>query len=62
MPARAWPIAREGFPFIVSGAAVAGFGWAVAAAPLAVVGSAWAVACAFFFRNPSRAVPAIIGG
>jgi len=52
-----WPVAKEGFPFLIPSALLtilfAGMGWEV----LAVIGILVTFFFAFFFRNPKRETP-----
>ena len=52
-----WPIAKEGFPFLILAALVAligiGMGWVI----VATLGAILTLFIAFFFRNPIRTIP-----
>jgi phosphatidylserine decarboxylase len=54
-----WPIAKEGFPFIILTALITiflgGMGWKV----LAACGGLLTLFIAFFFRNPKRKIPSL---
>jgi phosphatidylserine decarboxylase len=54
-----WPIAKEGFPFLIPSALLtiffAGIGWKV----LPVIGILLTLFVAFFFRNPKRKIPSL---
>jgi phosphatidylserine decarboxylase len=54
-----WPIAKEGFPFLIPAAMITIFlgcmGWKV----LTVLGILFTLFIAFFFRNPKRKIPAL---
>jgi phosphatidylserine decarboxylase len=57
MPEQKWPIAKEGFPFLIPAAVVTLFflviGWLV----LMFLGFLLILFIAFFFRNPKRKIP-----
>lgn len=57
MPQNRWPIAREGFPFLIPSAILtlffAGMGWTV----LTIPGILLTLFIAYFFRNPKRKIP-----
>jgi len=59
MKEKEWPIAKEGFPFLIPAILFtlffAGMGWTV----LAVVGILLSLFIAFFFRNPRRKIPVL---
>ena len=54
-----WPVAKEGFPFLIPAALMtlflAGMGWKV----LTFLGILFTLFIAFFFRNPKRKIPAL---
>jgi len=54
-----WPVAREGFPFLIPAALFtiffAGMGWKV----LTFLGILFTLFIAFFFRNPKRKIPVL---
>ncbi len=59
MKEKEWPIAKEGFPFLIPAVLFtlffAGMGWTI----LTVVGILLSLFIAFFFRNPRRKIPAL---
>ncbi|MBM4340063.1 MAG: phosphatidylserine decarboxylase family protein [Deltaproteobacteria bacterium] len=59
MPQNRWPIAREGFPFLLPSAIltilVAGMGWTI----LTILGILITLFIAYFFRNPKRKIPSL---
>ncbi len=55
------PVAREGWPFILTPAAGACVLWAFGWSLLAVLLTGIALACLFFFRDPERVAPALGG-
>jgi len=59
MPQNRWPIAREGFPFLIPSAILtlffAGMGWTV----LTIPGILLTLFIAYFFRNPKRKIPSL---
>lgn len=59
MPQNKWPIAREGFPFLVPSAVLTLFfilmGWTA----LAIPGVLITLFIAYFFRNPKRKIPSL---
>jgi phosphatidylserine decarboxylase len=54
-----WPVAREGFPFLIPAALFtiffAGIGWKI----LTFLGILFTLFIAFFFRNPKRKIPVL---
>ena len=54
-----WPIAKEGFPFLIPSALLTiflgGIGWKV----LPLIGILLTLFIAFFFRNPKRKIPSL---
>jgi phosphatidylserine decarboxylase len=54
-----WPVAKEGFPFLIPTALITiflgGMGWKV----LTFLGVLFTLFIAFFFRNPKRKIPAL---
>jgi phosphatidylserine decarboxylase len=59
MPQNWWPIAREGFLFLIPSAILtllfAGMGWTV----LTILGILLTLFIAYFFRNPKRIIPSL---
>lgn len=59
MPQNKWPIAREGFPFLIPSATLILFfvvmGWTV----LTISGILITLFIAYFFRNPKRKIPSL---
>ena len=59
MTQRRWPIAKEGFPFLIPATLLTiffiGMGWKV----LAFLGILLTLFIAFFFRNPKRTIPTL---
>ena len=59
MPKNRWPIAREGFPFLIPSAILTllfvGMGWTV----LTILGILLTLFIAYFFRNPKRIIPSL---
>ncbi len=57
MPQNRWPIAREGFPFLVPSAILTVFfGWMNWFIPT-ILGTLFTLFTAYFFRNPKRKIP-----
>jgi phosphatidylserine decarboxylase len=57
MPEQKWPIAREGFPFLIPSAAVTLFFAVMGWLGLTFLGFLVTLFIAFFFRNPKRKIP-----
>lgn len=59
MPQNRWPIAKEGFPFLIPSAILtlffAGMGWTGLTAPAIPI----TLFIAYFFRNPKRKIPTL---
>lgn len=59
MPQNRWPIAKEGFPFLIPSAILtlffAGMGWTA----LTIPGILITLFIAYFFRNPKRKIPSL---
>jgi phosphatidylserine decarboxylase len=59
MPQNRWPIAREGFPFLIPAALFTLFsgwaGWTILTIPAALL----TLFIAYFFRNPKRKIPSL---
>jgi phosphatidylserine decarboxylase len=52
-----WPLAREGFPFVLSSAVVTLILWMLGWSLLGVLGILLTLFIAYFFRNPRRKIP-----
>jgi phosphatidylserine decarboxylase len=52
-----WPLAREGFPFVLSSAVVTLILWMLGWNLLGVLGMLLTLFIAYFFRNPRREIP-----
>lgn len=59
MPQNRWPIAKEGFPFLIPSVGLtslfAGLGWTVLTIPAVFI----TLFIAYFFRNPKRVIPSL---
>ncbi len=57
MKSQSWPLAREGFPFLLSAALLTLILWMLGWNLLGVLGILLTLFIAYFFRNPSREIP-----
>jgi len=59
MPQNRWPIAKEGFPFLIPSILLTlffvGMGWTILTIPAILI----TLLIAYFFRNPKRIIPAL---
>ncbi len=59
MPQNRWPIAKEGFPFLIPSVGLtslfAGLGWTALTVPAVLI----TLFIAYFFRNPKRVIPSL---
>jgi phosphatidylserine decarboxylase len=59
MAKQKWPIAKEGFPFLIASALLTICLWAIGWKVLPLIGILLTLFIAFFFRNPTRKIPSL---
>ena len=59
MAKQKWPIAKEGFPFLIPSALLTILLWGVGWKVLPLIGIFLTLFIAFFFRNPKRKIPSL---